>query len=196
MAQINGELSEKKKLSGVLSRQKAAWLEAVILFGIGGLAVVLHQVLRAPLGLPGRHGLEWMALLVMGRAAGKSRLSGSTVGLGAATFSMLPLWGKIDDPFIWLIYLVPGIIMDLVVSKLPTLMGKAWFWALLGGLAHASKPLIRWVINLVTGFPYGSLLFGVLYPLGTHILFGLIGGLLGGLVILGGKRLIAKGESK
>lgn len=194
MAQVNGGLSAKTKLSGVLSSRKVALLEAVLLFGIGGLAVVLHQVLRAPLGLPGRHGLEWMALLVIGRAAGRSRAAGSTVSLGAATFSVLPLWGKIDDPFIWLIYLVPGIIMDLAVSRLPTLMGKAWFWALLGGAAHASKPLIRWVINLVTGFPYGSLLYGVLYPLGTHILFGLVGGLLGALVILGGKRLLSKGE--
>ena len=196
MAQINGGFSQKSRLSSFLSNEKIAWLEFILLFSMGALAVVLHAVLRAPLGLPGRHGLEWMALLVIGRAAGRSRLAGSTVSLGAASFSMLPIWGKLDDPFIWLIYLVPGLIMDFALAKLPSLQNKVWFWAVLGGLAHTTKPLIRWVINLVTGFPYGSLLFGVLYPVGTHILFGLVGGLLGAVAVLGAKHLMSKGESQ
>ncbi|MFN8445596.1 MAG: hypothetical protein U0175_32695 [Caldilineaceae bacterium] len=37
-------------------------------------------------------------------------------------------------------------------------------------IAHASKPLLQLGINLLTGWPYGSILYGILYPLTTRIL--------------------------
>jgi hypothetical protein len=187
-----GTLSQKKTLSSVLSKAQVAWWEALLLFGLGATAVLLHQALRAPLNLPGRHGLEWMALLILGRALSRSRVAGSITSVGAATFSVLPIWGAVHDPFIWLIYLVPGLLMDFVFAKLPGMTGKLWFLALLGSLAHATKPLIRLVITLITGFPFGSLLYGILYPLGSHLLFGLLGGLLGGLLALGVQKSVKK----
>lgn len=187
-----GTLSQKKTLSSVLSKAQVAWWEALLLFGLGATAVLLHQALRAPLNLPGRHGLEWMALLILGRALSRSRVAWSITSVGAATFSVLPIWGAMHDPFIWLIYLVPGLLMDFVFAKLPGMTGKLWFLALLGSLAHATKPLIRLVITLITGFPFGSLLYGILYPLGSHLLFGLLGGLVGGLLALGVQKSVKK----
>ena len=59
----------------------ARW-ELLLLVSSGALAVVLHQILRMPLGLPGRHGIEWMALLVIGRAATHRRGAGTLASAG------------------------------------------------------------------------------------------------------------------
>ena len=64
---MDGVASEKKSLSGLRSKTNLSAVEALLMLGLGAAAVVLHQTLRAPLNLPGRHGLEWMALLVIGR---------------------------------------------------------------------------------------------------------------------------------
>lgn len=185
---MDGAVSQKKSLNSLLSKANLTAVEALLLVGLGAMAVTLHQVLRLPLNLPGRHGLEWMALLVIGRSFGRSRCAGSLAGIGAAVTSALPIWSGFDDPFIWLIYLLPGPVMDLAFARFSRWQGNLAFLAVLGGLAHATKPLARWILALVSDFPYGSLLWGVGYPLATHILFGAAGGLLGGLVVWGVRR--------
>jgi hypothetical protein len=178
--------SSLKKLSRInLSSWSLAWWEALLLLGSGALAVVLHQFLRAPLGLPGRHGIEWMALLILGRASSRFRGAGSLASLGASVTSSIPIWGARDDPFIWLIYLLPGPLMDLLFWLLPKMAGKLWFLVLLGGLAHATKPIARLVIAATMGWAYGSFRYGILYPITSHILYGLLGGFLGGVAALG-----------
>lgn len=189
MTTMNGA-SSPKSISSSFLHSLARW-EILLLLGTGALAVVLHQSLRLPLGLPSRHGIEWMALLVLARASSRQRGAGSLASVGAAATSLLPVWG-FDDPYVWLTYLLPGLVMDAAFTLLPRLEGKLWFLVLLGGLAHATKPLARWVISLANGWAYGSLLFGLAYPLATHILFGAVGGLLGALIVLGGHRLAHK----
>lgn len=185
---MDGTVSQKNWLSNFLSKANLTVVEALAMVGLGALAVVLHQTLRAPLDLPGRHGVEWMALLVIGRSFGRSRYAGSLASIGAAVTAVLPIWAGFDDPFIWLIYLLPGPIMDFAFARFSRWQGNLAFLAVLGGLAHATKPLVRWVISLISGFPYGSLLWGVGYPLAMHTLFGAAGGLLGGLVVWGFRR--------
>lgn len=182
---MDGVVSQKRSLNGLLSKANLTAVEAVLMLGLGAAVVVLHQTLRAPLNLPGRHGLEWMALLVIGRSFGRSRYAGSLVSIGAAATSLLPIWAGFDDPFIWLIFLLPGPIFDFAFARFARWTGNLAFLAVLGGLAHATKPLLRWILSLASGFPYGSLLWGVGYPLATHILFGMCGALLGGLAVLG-----------
>jgi hypothetical protein len=169
-------------------------VEVLLLLGSGALAVVLHKSFRLALGLPGYHGMEWMALLVLGRSFSRFKGAGSITSLGAAGMSMLPLWGAVDDPFIGLIYLLPGPVMDLAFGYLPRYAHKLWFLAILGGLAHMTKPVARLVITLLSGWSYGSFRYGVVYPISSHLLYGMIGGLLGGLIALGIHRLTKKSE--
>ena len=39
--------------------------ELLLLFGAGMLATVLHQSFRLPLHMPGYHGMEWLAILML-----------------------------------------------------------------------------------------------------------------------------------
>jgi len=49
------------------------WWEALLLPGDGVTAVILHRALDLSLGLPGHHGIEWIALLIMGRLSSRFR---------------------------------------------------------------------------------------------------------------------------
>jgi len=165
----------------------------LLLIGGGVMAVVLHRTTDLSLGLPGHHGIEWMAIMILGRASSKFRGAGMLTSVGASVSTFVPgLQG--ENPFAWLFYLLPGLVMDFGFYYAPRLTKHVWFLVLLGGLAHATKPLGQLTINLITGWPFGSFRYGVAYPFASHLLFGMIGGLLGALVALGIHRSSKKSE--
>jgi hypothetical protein len=159
----------------------------------GVLAVVLHRTTDLSLGLPGHHGIEWMALLIIGRASSRYRGAGTLTCIGASLASTMPFLHG-DNPFTWLFYLLPGPVMDLAFRYLARHANKIWFMILLGGFAHATKPVGQLVINLLSGWPFGSFRYGVLYPFGSHLFFGMVGGALGALVVLGINRYPRKSD--
>lgn len=189
---MNGTFSPKTASKTFPTEWALTWWEALLLLSSGALAVVLHQGFRLPLGLPGHHGIEWMALLIMGRSFSRFRGAGSIASLGAASMSMLPIWGATHDPFVWLIYLLPGPVMDLAFRYLPRYANSLWFLMLLGGLAHVTKPVARLIIAILSGWSFGSFRFGVVYPIASHLLYGVVGGLLGALLVLGIHRISPK----
>jgi len=188
---MNGIYSQKTVSKAFPTDWTLKWWEALLLFGSGVLAVVLHRAYDMSLGLPGHHGIEWMALMILGRASSRFRGAGSITSLGASFASTLPLLHS-DNPYTWLFYLLPGPLMDIAFRYLPMLANKIWFMVLLGGLAHATKPIGQLIVNLMTGWPFGSFRFGVVYPFASHLLFGMIGGLLGALIVLGIQRASLK----
>jgi hypothetical protein len=80
--------------------------------------------------------------------------------------------------------------MDLAFRYFPHYAKNLWFLILLGGLAHVTKPIGQLTMNLIAGWPFGSFRYGVLYPFASHLLFGMIGGLLGALIVLGIQRYL------
>ncbi len=188
---MNGTYSQKNISKAFPTDWTVKWWEALLLIGGGVTAVVLHRALGDSLGLPGHHGIEWMALLILGRASSRFRGAGTLTSVGAALASTLPFLHG-DNAVTWLFYLLPGPVMDLAFRYLPRFANKLWFLVLLGGLAHVTKPIGQLTINLITGWPFGSFRYGVLYPFASHLLFGMIGGLLGALIALGVHRYSQK----
>ena len=181
---MNGIVSQKTTSRAFPTEWELKWWEALLLLGSGALAVVLHRSFDTSLGLPGHHGLEWMALMVIGRASSRFRGAGTLTGIGASLASTVPFLQG-GNPFAWLFYLLPGFVMDFAFRYFPGVTNKVWFMVLLGGLAHVTKPIGQLTMNLITGWPFGSFRYGVLYPFASHLLFGMIGGLVGGLIVLG-----------
>ncbi len=184
---MNGTSSLKNISKSFPTEWTLPWWEALLLIGGGVMAVVLHRALDSSLGLPGHHGIEWMALMIIGRTSSRFRGAGTLTSIGASFASVLPFLHG-DNPFTWIYYLLPGPVMDLAFHYLPRYANKLWFMVLLGGLAHVTKPIGQLTVNLLTGWPVGSFRFGVVYPFASHLLFGMIGGLLGALVVLGVNR--------
>ncbi|MEW6718244.1 MAG: hypothetical protein AB1345_12195 [Chloroflexota bacterium] len=188
MKNSNGVLS-LKKLSKSIERLNL--ISMIALLGLGFLVVFLHARLRYPMQIHGRHGLEWMALLMLGRLGARQRWSATISSIGAAGFALLPGWG-LNDPYISLTFLLPGPAIDLLYHAARRLQNKAWYLSIIGGLAHATKPVLRLGISAVTGWKYGSPKGGLAYPLISHLLFGMIGALIGSGAFLGIRWLIKK----
>jgi len=181
---MNGISSLKNISKNFPTEWSLPWWEALLLIGGGVIVVVLHRAIDLSLGLPGHHGIEWMAIMLIGRASSKFRGAGTLTSIGASFASVLPFLHG-ENPFTWIYYLLPGPVMDLAFRYLPRYANKLWFMVLLGGFAHVTKPIGQLTMNLLTGWPVGSFRFGVVYPFASHLLFGMIGGLLHALVVLG-----------
>ncbi|MEP7135729.1 MAG: hypothetical protein ABI904_12430 [Chloroflexota bacterium] len=192
---MNGIYSQKTVSRAFPTDWTLTWWEALLLLGSGVLAVVLHRAYDMSLGLPGHHGMEWMALMILGRASSRFRGAGTLTSVGASFASVLPFL-RGENPFTWLFYLLPGPVMDLAFRYFPIYANKLWFMVLLGGLAHATKPVGQLVMNLLSGWPFGSFRYGVVYPFASHLLFGMIGGLVGALIVLGVQRASSKSSNE
>jgi hypothetical protein len=190
---MNGTSSLKKTSKSFQTDWSLSWIEALLLIGGGVMAVVLHRALDTSLGLPGHHGIEWMAILIIGRASSRYRGAGTLTSIGASFASVLPFLSG-GNPFTWIYYLLPGLVMDLAYYYFPRYSNKLFFMVLLGGFAHVTKPIGQLSVNLLTGWPVGSFRFGVVYPFASHLLFGMIGGLLGALIVLGIRKFSKEGK--
>lgn len=180
--------------SDVPNNAPLTWRGALWLLGLGVASVLLHMAARDRIDLaPGYQGIGWIALLMVGRTTSRTRWAGVTTALGASGASMVPAFG-FNDPFRWLMPLLAGAALDLTYWLLHNWQNKVWLLALLGGLAHMTKQLSRVVISEFTGWPYGSLLWGVAYPSATHFLFGALGAAIGAGAIWAWKRRTAKGK--
>jgi len=162
-----------------ISNNIAAFL---LMFLLGAMAIVLHARLRIPLHLPGRHGIEFMMLLMIGRSLTQFRFSGLYASMGVASMLMIPVLG-FKDPFMMVVFILPGIAIDVFYNVFPRLNKKIWMLALASGAAYALIPLSRMIISMFTGYFYTSLLSGLLFPFLTHFAFGFIGGLGGSALI-------------
>jgi hypothetical protein len=166
-------------LSGAQTRSRTTLGQLVWLAVLGVAAVAYHAATRGMGTLPpGHQGVFWIGALMVGRLTVGTRFAATTTAVTAGAVSMLPIWG-LGDPFRPLEYLIAGGAIDLGFAAFGRWSGNLWLLlpllVPLGGLAHATKPLLRLGINLVTGWPYGSLLWGVAYPVGWHFVFGAAG---------------------
>lgn len=156
--------------------------ELLLLATIAALIVAATVALKLPLKLPGHSGLVWMALLVVSRrivpkpgaAAAAGLLSGAVaVFLGAGDKGAL-------DTF--LSYAAAGLGVDAVLTLAGAGAG-VWTHAVAGMAGNLAKLAVKIALEVTVGIPTGFILVGRLYPALVHIVFGLLGGLLGFLVV-------------
>lgn len=162
---------------GQISVNKAV-LDYTIMFLLGSFAMLLHAVLRIPMRLPGHHGIEFMALLIGSRLWNTQRFSSSMFSLGVASVIFMPFMG-FHDPFMSLVYVLPGLFIDVVYIKIFKFNKNIWLISFAAGIAFLLIPVSRFILSMSTGIFYGSLLNGLLYPVLTHFIFAFIGSLIG-----------------
>lgn len=148
----------------------------ILMFILGAFAMILHAKFRLPLHLPGRHGLEFMLLLLIGKNITQLRFSGLAASMGVSSMLFVPFLG-FHDPFMAAVFVLPGIAMDVIFYFFPKLNSKIWMQAIVAGISYSIIPLSRFIISDITGIIYGSLIGGLFYPFLTHFIFGFIGGL-------------------
>ncbi len=167
---MNGNLSQKI-ISKVFPVSIASdTLEIFLLSAIGALGVLMHAYLRFPINIPGHMGLVYMAILFSGRLISKKPYASSLSSIGAAFMLLFPL--GFHDPFLPVIYFVPGLVVDLAYKY----SGKMFVKVLFAGIAYAMIPLVRLLISTTTGVVYGSFVkHGFVIPVISHFAFALAG---------------------
>lgn len=153
-------------------------LELAFLVSLGVLVVVAHASVNWPLKLPGHHGLEWMALLMFARTMSNERWAALIVATSAAGVSYVPIWG-FHETSIGLSYLLTGFVADTLYHAFK--IRHATLFGLVGAIAHAVKPVWKWLASFGWGIEFGSVAAGVTTPLVTHLAFGFVGSVAGAL---------------
>ena len=87
---MNGTSSVKNTSKAFPTKWSIGWLEALLLIGNGVLAVILHRAFDTSAGVPGHHGIEWMALMILGRTSSRFRGAGTLTSAGASMASVTP----------------------------------------------------------------------------------------------------------
>lgn len=167
---MNGNLYQKtiSKASPVSAYYNIA--EIILLSSIGAIGVLMHAYLRFPLNIPGHMGILYIALLFSGRLISKKPYASSLSSLGAAFMLLFPL--GFHDPFLPLIYFIPGLIIDFAYKYSDKMVVKIIF----AGIAYSMIPLTRLLISMFTGMVYGSFVkHGFFVPIFSHFAFAIAG---------------------
>ncbi len=156
--------------------------QLILLALFAALIVVVKIALKTPLQLPGHTGVFWMASVVVAAGVvpkpGAAALVGLTSGILAA-FMGLGDFGALET---LLSYTMVGVGADLALWLLRNLDSLV-VCVLVGVLGHLGKFLVKWVLGAITGAPLGFVALGLARSLVSYIIFGALGGLLGGLTL-------------
>jgi hypothetical protein len=168
--------SSARKLFGVIDLVGPLTAgRALFLASLGVTIVALERSFNWSLQLPGHHGLEAMALLVLARLTCTNPWSATLVGASAAVAA--PFLGASHGVLMPLFYVLPGLVLDLGYRLSPRFGRALLFLPVLAALAYAVKPAVRVFANQALGMQFGSLRAGPVYPIITHLLFGFLGAL-------------------
>jgi ABC-type thiamin/hydroxymethylpyrimidine transport system permease subunit len=156
--------------------------QLILLALFAALVVVAKIALRTPLQLPGHSGIFWMAIVIV--AAGVVPKPGATsvVGLTSGIIAAFLGMGDFGALNTLLSYTMVGVGTDLALLLLrdPENLMTA---TLAGCLGHFCKFLVKWTLGTIAGAPIGFIALGLVRALVGYIVFGALGGLLGGLTL-------------
>jgi hypothetical protein len=182
MNTISGSVLQRNISKVFPNKLIADIVEILLLMLIGMLAITLHAKLRIPMHLPGKQGFLFMLFIVLARSTSKFGFATSLTCFGASILLFLNVFG-FNDPFMPLVYILLGVVMDIMFGILNKFKPHILFIGIAGGISWLSIPLFRLLFGAISGFPYLSLAGGIAFPLITHFIFGLSGGLLGATLI-------------
>lgn len=171
--------SQLKNTSSSISFIHSKQAELLLLIGAGMLAVILHKVLRWPLDMAGRHGLEFMAIFVFLRLASTQTWAATIASIGAILSTGI-LAGSSSSMGVGILILgLQGFSLDLLYNHL-TWRGRLLFLLpLIAGIVHSIKPIIKFLAQGHLSIYSDSLSSGLMIPVMSHCLFGFFGGLFG-----------------
>jgi ABC-type thiamin/hydroxymethylpyrimidine transport system permease subunit len=157
--------------------------QLILMALFAALVVIAKIAFKLPLQLPGHSGIFWMAILVVAARVIPKRGAASLVSLTSgllAAFLGMGDFGALDTV---LSYTIAGVGTDLTILLLGS-PEKLYVATLAGVFGNLAKFLVKWGIGLVSGAPLGFVALGLARSLVSYIIFGAIGGLIGGLTLI------------
>jgi hypothetical protein len=149
---------------------------------VAALCMLGKQLLRLPISVPGHSGVLWVALFVICRGLVDKRGTGVLLGLVAGLLAQFAGFGH-QGPFEWTKWLAAGVILEILTLVIPGDLrgwGKA---AVVGAGLHLGKLAALTLAGFLLRVPFALLVLGLGWSATTHVLFGVVGGLLGALAL-------------
>ncbi len=161
--------------------------QLILLALFATLVVVAKIALRLPLQLPGHSGIFWVTIIIVAAGVVPKPGACSVVGLTSGLIAGFMGMGDFGALNTFLSYTAVGVGTDLALLLLrdPENLVVA---VLAGTFGHLGKFLVKWGMGIVTGAPVGFVALGLVRALASYIIFGALGGLLGGLTLVALRR--------
>lgn len=156
--------------------------QLILLALMAALIVVSKIALRLPLRLPGHSGLFWMAIIIVGARIVPKRGAASLIGLTSGIMAGFLGLGDFGALNTFLSYTMVGVGTDLALL----LLGDSAHMIVLvvaAVIGHLAKFLVKWLFGVVTGAPVGFVTLGLAWAALGYVVWGGLGGLLGGLTL-------------
>lgn len=156
--------------------------DLIVLVLFADLAMLAKALLRIPLHVPGHSGILWVALFVVARGLVDKKGAGLLLGVVAGVVATVLGFGD-TGPLEWTKYVAAGAMLELVCLLVPGTLegfGKA---AVAGAAAHMGKLASMVIVAVVLRLPLGFAVLGLGFSAMTHLIFGVIGGVIGALLL-------------
>jgi hypothetical protein len=120
----------------------------------------------------------FLTLIILGRGVSQFPFAGSIACAGSAII-LATSWLGFREPLAPVIYIMIGFLLDILFLNFKRIMPFMMATLLSCAIAWMFVPLIKLGISFMTGLPFTSFRFGIIWPVATHLFFGFAGGLLG-----------------
>lgn len=164
---------------------RARWLttrDIVLISLVAALVILTKVVFKMPIHVPGHSGVIWMALYVIGRGLIRRPGAGTMIGLVSGILATFLNPGS-SGLFTGVKYPAPGMVLDVVALLSREHLDQPLVGLIAGVLGNLAKLSAALVVALLLGLPAGFIAVGLGYSAMTHVVFGAIGGWLGGVVL-------------
>jgi hypothetical protein len=156
--------------------------QLILLAMFAGLILVAKITLRLPIQLPGHSGIFVMAIMIVGARIVPKRGAASLIGLSAGIMAAFIGMGDYGGLHTLASHFFTGVATDLALILLPNpenLVSASF----LGVLGHFGRFLFKWGYGMITGIPIGFIALGYARTLIGYLIFGTLGGFLGGMTL-------------
>ena len=156
--------------------------DLVLMALVAALVAVGTIMVHIPMHVPGKSGVVWIALLVVGRGLVDKRGAGLLMGIVAGVLVTFAGLGS-ESLLTWTKFAAAGLALDAATWAVGGDLTRLWAAALAGAAAHLAKLVMMTLVGLLLGLPLTVVAVGLGLTATTHALFGAIGGVLGALVL-------------
>jgi hypothetical protein len=156
--------------------------DVVRLVLLADLAMLGKALVRIPIHVPGHSGLVWVAIFIVARGMVDKRGAGLVLGFVSGVVAIV--FGFGDSGLLeGLNYVAAGALLELVAITVPGRLDNPAKAALAGAATHVGKLAAMFLVAMALRIPLGFAVLGLGYRMTTHLVFGVLGGLLGALVL-------------
>ncbi|CQR70332.1 hypothetical protein SOV_38670 [Sporomusa ovata DSM 2662] len=148
----------------------------------GTIIVLIKDITRLPLSLPGHSSIFWMGVLVLGKGLLPKFGSGIIMGIVSGILAVFLGLGK-EGFFVFFKYFMPGLLIDFLAPMFYNKLDRPIVGIICGILTSLSKMAVNVALGIFLKLPLVFLTIGLGFTSVSHVVFGAAGGLIATIMI-------------